>query len=188
MKKNILFIGLVALSVASCAALGNKLKYLNKAAHIKKVTKAVFFNPDVFPDIPEIHRPTDMAFSSAASNFAKENTRIQVVNINTTMSFDSIDVNYIKEICQNNDAQVVLVPKVKYFKVGIGKYVFSNQVVVSVKLYNANGDFVIETSCDTYKGNARLLGTAENSVKIGTEGALRKMLKEIKHHKLNTPY
>lgn len=93
---------------------------------------------------------------------------------------------YIKEICLNNNAEVALIPRVKYFKVGFGRYVFSNQVLVSAKLYDADGNFIIETSYDTYKGNARLLGNAENSVKIGTIGMLRKMNKEIRRYKLNS--
>ena len=74
----------------------------------------------------------------------------------------------------------------KYFKVGFGKYVFSNQVIISMKLYNAEGDFVMEAAYDTYKGNGRMLGTAENSVIIGTKGALRKISKELKNRSAST--
>ena len=90
----------------------------------------------------------------------------------------------MRDICRNNNADVAVIPKVKYFKVGFGKYVFSNQVIVSMKLYNANGDFVMETAYDTYKGNGRLLGSAENSVIIGTKGAIRKISKELRNRQV----
>ena len=89
----------------------------------------------------------------------------------------------IKEYCKNNNAQLAVVPKVKYFKVGFGKYVFSNQVIISMKLYDSMGNFLTETNYDTYKKNARILGSAENSIKIGTSGAVSKMGKNLRKSK-----
>ena len=68
----------------------------------------------------------------------------------------------------------------KYFKVGFGKYVFSNQVVVSLKIFNSSGELLAETSYDTYRKNGRLLGSAENSIKIGTNGALKNINKILR--------
>ena len=98
----------------------------------------------------------------------------------TQISFDSIDKQTVWDYCKNNDADFASVPKVKYFKVGIGKYVFSNQVVVSMKLFDAEGNLVTETDYDTYKKNMRLLGSTVNSVKIGTNGAIKGILKQLK--------
>jgi hypothetical protein len=80
----------------------------------------------------------------------------------------------------NNDADFAIVPKVKYFKVGFGKYVFSNQVVISMKLFDATGNLLTETDYDTYRKNMRLLGSTENSIKIGTNGAIKGILKKLK--------
>lgn len=44
--------------------------------------------------------------------------------------------------------------------------------------------FVMETAYDTYKGNGRLLGSAENSVIIGTKGAIRKISKELRNRQV----
>ncbi|MDY3315865.1 pyruvate decarboxylase [Riemerella anatipestifer] len=188
MKKALILIGISSFFICTvgCAAWGDSLGYLNKNIKIKKVKKAVYFNPLVVPEIPEIYAPTYHAFYSAASDFLKDKNSGKIVRVDCAMSYDNIDTEYIKEICLNNNAEVALIPKVKYFKVGFGRYVFSNQVLVSAKLYDAEGNFIIETSYDTYKGNARLLGNAENSVKIGTIGMLKKMNKEIRRHKLNS--
>ncbi len=91
--------------------------------------------------------------------------------------FDSIDKQTIMDYCSNNDADFAIVSKVRYFKVGFGKYVFSNQVVVSMKLFGADGNLVTETDHDTYRKNMRLLGSTVNSVKIGTEGAIKGIIK-----------
>ncbi|MCE3023278.1 pyruvate decarboxylase [Riemerella anatipestifer] len=188
MKKVLILIGISSFFICTvgCAAWGDSLGYLNKNIKIKKVKKVVYFNPLVVPEIPEIYAPTYHAFYSAASDFLKDKNSGKIVRVDCAMSYDNIDTEYIKEICLNNNAEVALIPKVKYFKVGFGRYVFSNQVLVSAKLYDAEGNFIIETSYDTYKGNARLLGNAENSVKIGTIGMLKKMNKEIRRHKLNS--
>ena len=103
-----------------------------------------------------------------------------MLRADSPIDFDNIDIEAIKDYCLNNNADYAIVPKVKYFKVGFGKYVFSNQVVVSMKLYDAAGNFITETSYDTYKKNMRILGNAENSVKVGTLGAMEEIIKNLK--------
>lgn len=189
MRKTVIFIGLITIAagLTACTAWGNSLSYLNKSIKIKKIKKVIYFTPEVIPDIPDIIYPTDFAFYSAASDFMKDREKIKILRIGQSINYDTVDVESIREFCQNNDAEVALIPRVKYFKVGLGKYVFSNQVVVSAKLYDAEGNFIIETAYNTYKGNGRLLGSAENSVKIGTKGMLKQMDKEIRKYKLGTP-
>lgn len=165
----------------SCANYGEALVYKNKDIKVSKIRTVLYFNPEVFPDISEIKEPTYTAFYSATSDKMKSLGNIKYLQVDTPMSFDDVDAKTVKEICQNNNADVAVVPKVKYFKVGFGKYVFSNQVIVSMKLYDSNGHFIMETSYDTYKGNARLLGSASNSVILGTKGAIRKMNKELRN-------
>ncbi|MEG1591399.1 MAG: pyruvate decarboxylase, partial [Chryseobacterium sp.] len=62
----------------------------------------------------------------------------------------------------------------------LGKYVFSNQVVVSMKLFDAEGNLITSSEYDTYRKNMRLLGSTENSIKIGTNGAMKNILKELR--------
>ena len=45
------------------------------------------------------------------------------------------------------------------------------------------GNFLTETDYDTYKKNARILGSAENSIKIGAMGALTNLGKSLKKSK-----
>jgi len=170
--------------LVSCANLGDSLIYFNKNAKIPKVKTVLYFNPEIFPDISEIKEPTYTAFYTATSDQMKSLGNLKYLKIDTPISFDNVDAGTVKEICRNNNADLAVIPKVKYFKVGFGKYVFSNQVIVSMKLYNSEGIFVMETAYDTYKGNGRLLGSAENSVIIGTKGAIRKISKELRNRQV----
>ena len=185
MKKTFLFYLSIFISslLISCANYGDSLIYYNKDIKISKVKTVLYFAPEVFPDITEIKEPTYTAFYTATSDKMKLGN-FKYLQVDTPISFDEVDEKMVKEICKNNNADVAVIPKVKYFKVGFGKYVFSNQVVVSMKLYNSKGEFVMETAYDTYKGNGRLLGSAENSVIIGTKGAIRKIEKELRNRQV----
>lgn len=171
----------VSTLLISCANYGDKLLYKNKDIKISKIKTVLYFNPEVFPDISEIKEPTYTAFYSATSDKMRSLGNIKYLQVDTPILFDDVNTETVREICQNNNADIAVVPKVTYFKVGFGKYVFSNQVIVSMKLYDSKGHFIMETSYDTYKGNGRLLGSASNSVIIGTKGAIRKMNKELRN-------
>lgn len=145
-----------------------------------KIQKILYFNPEIFPEIEEIKDPTYSAFYSAVSDRLSRFRNYRMLRVDSNLPFDSADSKLIKEFCENNNAQFAVIPKVKYFKVGLGTYVFSNQVVVSLKIYDADGNFITETDYDTYKKNARLLGSAENSIKIGTVGAMKKLGKNLR--------
>ena len=184
MKKNILFGILSAVIWVSCAGFGQKLVYFNQNLKLEKINKVVYFQPDIFPEIEEIKSPTYQAFFSAVTDHMRMYNGLKTIQMDSSMPYDSVDVETLKEICKNNDAEVAIVPKIKYFKVGIGKYVFSNQVLVQLKLYDSKGNFLMETQYDSYRGNARLMGTAENSIKIGTKGAIKKMKQELRNKKI----
>lgn len=145
-----------------------------------RIRKILYFNPEVEPDIEEIKEPTNNAFFSAVSDKVSSYKRNRMLRAEVQVPFDNVDKETIVDYCLNNDADFAIVPKVKYFKVGLGKYVFSNQVVVSMKLFDAEGNFITETDYDTYRKNMRLLGSTENSIKIGTNGALKGILKNLK--------
>ncbi|MBB6369240.1 pyruvate decarboxylase [Chryseobacterium shigense] len=150
-----------------------------------KTKKILYFNPEVEPDIEEIKEPTNLAFFTAVSdNFSGRKNKM--LRAEVQIPFDSIEKQTITDYCMNNDADFAVVPKVRYFKVGIGKYVFSNQVVVSMKLFDSGGNLITEADYDTYRKNMRLLGSTENSIKIGTEGAIKDILKKLRKLKTST--
>ncbi|WP_124641779.1 pyruvate decarboxylase [Amniculibacterium aquaticum] len=151
-----------------------------------KSKKILYFNPDIQPDLEEIKEPSNSTFFSAASDKLSENNQNILLRADQLIPFDEVNPDTIKEYCLNNQADYAVVSKIKYFKVGLGKYVFSSQVIVGMKLYNAHGDLLTETQYDTYKKNKRLLGSAENFVKLGTKGALKEVLRCLKLQKTNS--
>ena len=180
--KKVLFFGIAAgVVLIGCKSFGSSLIKFNNSIKLKYVDRIVYFDPEVFPDYDEIKAPTNLALYAAVSEELKKNGNYKIMHINDPVKYDSINSDVIKELCINNGAEVAIVPKVKYFKVGLGKYVFSNQVIISIKLYNNDGNLVIENSYDTYKGSGRLLGSAENSVKIGTSNVIKNMISELRN-------
>ncbi len=176
MKKIILF-GFYFLSgilIISCAA---QPAGRATAAGIERI---IVINPEVYPDIPEVKPPTYVAFMSAFSDKIREYGQFRLMTIDTPMIYDSVDTAMLTKLCDNNRCDLAVVPKVKYFKVGLGKFVFSNQVVISMKLYDKEGNMLAETSYDTYRGHMRLTRSAESSIKLGVEGALEKLSRELR--------
>lgn len=185
-KKKIILLGTIAgLLFVSCNGFGSKLLHKNNSYKLGNVKKIIYFQPSVFPEIEEIKSPTSQAFFSAVTEqMATHSNSPKIIQMDHSLEYNNIDTEYIKEVGENNEAEAVIVPNIKYFKVGLGKYVFSNQVLVSLKLYDQKGNFLMETEYDTYKGNARLIGKAENSIKIGTKNAIKNLIKNLRKQKM----
>lgn len=185
-RKKVILLGIAAgLVLAGCSSFGSKLLGYKPDYKLGKVKKIIYFQPAVFPEIEEIKSPTNQAFFSAVTDqMSLYSGNIKTVQMDSSMDYDNVDTEYIKEVGKNNNAEAIIVPKVKYFKVGIGKYVFSNQVLVSLKLYDSDGNLIMENQYDTYKGNARLIGKAENSIKVGTKGAIKDLIKNLRKLKM----
>ena len=149
----------------------------------KKTKNVIYFNPEIFPEVEEIRGITNESFYAAVTDRFSQLRNSRILRVETPVSYQNVDVDTVKEIIINNNADYAIIPKVKFFKVGIGNYVFSSQVVVSMKLYSAEGKIISETSYDTFRKNARIFGSAENSIKIGTEGALKNIIKDLRKQK-----
>ena len=185
-RKKFILLGITAgLVLVGCSSFGSKLLGYKPDYKLGKIKKIIYFQPTVFPEIEEIKPPTNQAFFSAVTDqMSLYSGNIKIVQMDSSMDYDNVDTEYIKEVGKNNNAEAIIVPKVKYFKVGIGKYVFSNQVLVSLKLYDCDGNLIMENQYDTYKGNARLIGKAENSIKVGTKGAIKDLIKNLRKLKM----
>ena len=180
MKKTVFLAVVAGFILLSCRSWGSSLFNGDESIKLKKVQRIVYFNPEIFPNYEGIRDPTNKAFFNTVTNELRYYGDYKILRVDTPIIYDSVDTQSIKDYCKYNNAEIAVVPKIKYFKVGIGKYVFSNQVIVSMKLYNNNGELVMEYSFDTYKGKGRLLGSAENSVNIGTTNVVRNLVAALK--------
>lgn len=167
----------------SCASvgIGNSLVAYDKNARLKKINRVVYYNPQIYPEVEDIKLPTYEVFFSTISNELRDMEGYKIMRVETPVSYKNVDIDILKELCANNSAEIAIVPHIRYFKVGLGNLLLSNQVEVSLKLYDENGNFIMETAYDTYKANARILGSAENAVRTATAGALKKLNRELQH-------
>lgn len=179
MRKKLLFASALVFLGLGIMKISAQKNEVPKPPRLKE-RKTVYFNPEVYPNIEEIKEPTNMAFFTAVSDNMSTLKSAKMLRADVPVAFDSVDTQTIVDYCKNNEADFAIVPKVKYFKVGLGKYVFSNQVVVSMKLYDAQGNLLTETNYDTYRKNMRMLGSAENSIRIGTTGAMKHIIKNMR--------
>lgn len=142
-----------------------------------KLQKAdiVVFSPVIEPDISEIQQSTWNIFFEA---WDRNPLKIQNKYYRITQPAVQ-DSETIRAYCENNQADYAVVPKVTYFKVGIGKYVFSSQVTVELSLYDKNGQLLLHNSYNTFKKHARVLGSTVNSLKIGVKGAVKAMNRSL---------
>ncbi len=138
----------------------------------------VFLNPTIEPEVEEIKKTTNDAFFSSVTEYISSINNVKMLRVQMPVNYENESKADIMDACKNNDAQFAVVSKIKFFKVGFGKYILSSQVIVSMKLYDASGNFISENSYDTFRKKARILGSAENSIKIGTVGAIKMMRKD----------
>lgn len=174
----IVLISATTLLITSCISSFSKTD--SSLDNPKAKHSIIYFTPEVFPDITEIKSPSSFSFFTAISDKIGNYRQFKMNKVETTMPYEDVDINSIKEICINNGSDFAIVPKIKFFKVGLGKYVFSNQVIVSLKMYNAQGKLIKESSYDTFKKNKRMIGSTENSIRIGAMGAMQDLIKEIR--------
>lgn len=149
----------------------------------RKVNKVLYYTPVITPDVAEIKDATYNSFFSAVTDHFSTIKHASLLRTETA-PYGDVTGDDIREICVNNSADYAVLPHIKFFKVGIGKYVLSSQVVVSLKLYDAAGNFISESSYDTFRKNGRILGSAENNIKRGTEGAIKALAKEFRKKQL----
>lgn len=146
----------------------------------------LFFSPEIDPNVEEIKEATYTSLFSEVSDRFSISGNFKMLKSEFVTSYSNPENAIIKDFCVNNSADFAVIPKVKFFKVGIGKYVLSSQVVVSMKLFDSNGMLISESTYDTFKKNARILGSVENSIKLGAKGALKDVFKNLRKHKRET--
>lgn len=174
---------ILLLFLQSCTTLYASTDPVNEkhSAQKKQNYQIVYFNPQIEPNIEEIKFPTYQAFFDGMTQKTATYDNIRIMRIDDPQSYQNVDLDMVRSVCKHNQSNIAIVPKIKYFKVGLGKYVFSNQVVVTLKMYDANGNLLAESEHDTYKKNRKLLSNTENSIRMGVSGAMDGLLKKLKY-------
>lgn len=139
----------------------------------------LYTNPTIEPPVEEIIAPTIIEFFDVVTHRFSANKNLKLIRSKSSVVADGDISKNIQELGENNNADYVVVPKLKFFKVGIGRYLFSSQVEVCLDLYNSEGKLLSSETYNTYKNDRRIFGSAENSIRKATQGAMKGLRKKF---------
>lgn len=169
-KHRLLLLGVLVATTVVCM----KAKAQMTVTHIpevvvqKKKKTILYTRLNIFPEVEEIREVTENHFFNTIYERISKSNDLRILQTNGYVNMEENLQGQVTELCQNNDADFVVIPSIKFFKVGFGKYIFSSQVVVTLDLYNAQGHLVSSSVYDTLKRKGRMFGSAESSIKKGT--------------------
>lgn len=150
----------------------------------KKKEVFLYTSPHIIPDMEEIRDATETSFFDTVSDKMSQLSHAKFLYANASLTEEDENFHqHISELCLNNGADYAVLPTIKFFKVGLGKYIFSSQVAITLRVYKADGTPLFLGTFDTFKKKGRMFGSAENAIRKGTEGALRQLHKNIKKGK-----
>ncbi len=136
----------------------------------------VVFSANIHPELEEVKDVTNAAILNAVKMILLRDRTGQAFTIQNNIESHLSDIPIF---CENNAAYLAIVPHVTYFKVGFGRYILSNQVQISLDLYNANGNLIHSSHYDTLKRNIRIVGNTHNSLKMAAKGVMKDAIKYL---------
>lgn len=145
----------------------------------KRKYTVLYTNPTIEPPLEEIIAPTTLEFFDVVTHRFSDSKNLKLIRSKAEVVEEGDFAKNIQELGENNGADYVVVPKLKFFKVGIGRYVFSSQVEVCLSLYSPEGQLISSETYNTFKNDKRIFGSAENSIRKATQGALKGLRKKF---------
>ena len=127
--------------------------------------------------------------SNVEEFFSNESIVAEKYTLSKFESIDTIAVSEIVELCQKNDLDCYLCTQIKY-KFALYFYMFiplgkSEDVIVDMKLFDKQGVLMLHTMHSTSAGNSYMMPPkAKKTVRDGTLGALKQIMKEIEQSKI----
>lgn len=176
----ILFILILAL-LASCS-LGTKTIYKREGTF--SIQKIGFSNPEKDTAVAQLFPQTDSVFQISFTETFSKKTNAKAFFITNVYNYEKPDYKSIKELCILNEWDAFVVSRIKFIHV---TYTFSLIPVakswdteVEMKVIDKDGKVILIVSHNTLKGNSYAFPPkADKTIFDGTEGALKRILKEI---------
>jgi len=190
-RVNIKIIGILLITIGTvgCAALGTKTisKSNNLNAYeINNIGYSQIANED---NLNKIRPNTSNLYQSTLEDFFTKNSiQTSKYNLSSFESFEDIDKTEIIKLCSENGLDGFICGKIKYkfvnnyyMYIPLGK---SEDAYVEIQLYDKNGLSILHTKHNTSMGNSYMMPPkAEQTIRDGTLGALKQIMKElIKNH------
>jgi hypothetical protein len=177
-----ILISLIIVLLTSCAAIGTKTLYKSKLNHeIVKIGVADIHNKEELSDIfPE----TNEKFLQSIELFNKENNLYKVVFLNSELDFENPNKDLIVNKCNLYKVDAVLISRLRFihvtYSVMFVPIAQNYDTEVEMKLIDKNGNLILSTIHNTYKGNSYMTSPpAERTVMDGAKGALKRIYAEL---------
>jgi hypothetical protein len=181
-QKSIIIVGelLLILIISGCAALGTKTILRSSNLNAYNFKKLGYSQPASEEIVNKIRQNTSNIYqSSVESFFADKAIKVEKHNLSDFKLIDKIDTTEITKICHENGLDGYLCTQIKYkfvdnyyMLIPLGK---SEDAYVEIKLFDSNGTLMLHTKHNTFAAPK-----AEQTVRDGTFGALKQIIKEIK--------
>jgi hypothetical protein len=174
-----------ALILTGCAAIGTKTIYKTTNLNNYDFNNIGYSQPASDNVLNKIRPNTSKIFYSAFIEFFTAKTlKIEKYELTDFKTITEIDTSKIRKICTENDLDGYICTQIKYkfvnnyyMYIPIGK---SEDAYVEMKLYDKKGILIIHTKHNTYAGNSYMMPPkAEQTIRDGTIGALKRILKEV---------
>ena len=124
--KQTVYIFALLIFLTSCASIGNKVLYKTTNPIVFK--KFGYVNSEYDTVTNSLYSEANYLFTSTVNNFIETNTTAVPSYLQTVIAYDNIDTLKLKNICKDNDFDVILLTKL-YF---MGRY-FVYQRLLNIK-------------------------------------------------------
>jgi hypothetical protein len=182
MKKQLTaFLSLSALLIG-CATLGSKTLY--KSDTSTRINTIGFTTLDGDSVVSKIFSETSNVFEKTVFETFHDYRLYDIKPIDTQLSIVNSDTSKIAKICQENNLDALVVSRLTFihttYSVDFIPVAKNYDTEVTMKLFDKSGKLIVAVSHNTYKGNSYMTApTARRTIHDGTEGAIRKMVKEL---------
>jgi hypothetical protein len=182
MKKELTALLLLSILFTGCATLGSKTLY--KSAPTTPIKTIGFSNLDGDSIVSKIFPQTSDIFKKTVFETFQNYHLSDIRSIDNELSVVNSDTSKIAKICQENNLDGLVVSRLTFihvtYSVNFIPIAKNYDTEVTMKLFDKNGKLIVAVSHNTYKGNSYMTApTANRTIHDGTEGAIKKMVKEL---------
>ncbi len=189
MKQTVTLFALLIFLI-SCSSIGNKVLY--KTTNPIIFNKFGYVNSEYDTVTNGLYSNANYLFTSTVNDFIEANSTATPAYLQTVIAYDNIDTLKLKNICNDNGFDVILLTKLyfisRYFVYkGLLNIKPDNQqflsftqsdVCVEMKLFDNKGKLLVFVSYNTPQGNGTANSPKEGIVK-GTKGGMKELFSVI---------
>jgi len=175
---------------SGCAAIGTTTIYKTNTLNSYNFKKLGYSQLAREERLNKIRPFTSRIYQVAIEDYCSNQAlKIEKHDLPNFEKIENVDTTEIIKICIDNDLDGYICTQIKYKFVDnyydfipLGK---SEDTFVEMKLYDNHGKLIIYTKHNTSAGNSYMMPPkAEKTVRDGTVGALKQIMKEIKRSKI----